>query len=155
MKIGELARRTGLAPSRIRFYEREGLLQMVERTANGYRAYPEDAVLVLGLITAAQEAGFSLEELRRLLPANLTDWDHETLVQALRDKVQSLEVLLQRLERSKATILQVLEQIEEKPSDMACETNARRVLSTLDLSPSAPNSRSQSPTPQSAKHKLE
>jgi len=31
MKIGELAERTGLTPSRIRFYERIGLLTLVER----------------------------------------------------------------------------------------------------------------------------
>ena len=39
MKIGELAGRTGLAASRIRFYERIGLLKAVERQANGYRSY--------------------------------------------------------------------------------------------------------------------
>lgn len=35
MKIGELAQKTGLAPSRIRFYERIGLLKTVTRKANG------------------------------------------------------------------------------------------------------------------------
>jgi len=59
MKIGELAQRTGLAPSRIRFYERVDLLT-VERQANGYRSYPEEAVLTLRLIATAQKAGFSL-----------------------------------------------------------------------------------------------
>ena len=50
MKIGELAQRTGLAASRIRFYESIGLLKLVQRQANGYRSYPEEAVLVLNLI---------------------------------------------------------------------------------------------------------
>ena len=36
MRIGELAQRSGLAPSRIRFYERIGLLKLVQRRANGY-----------------------------------------------------------------------------------------------------------------------
>ncbi len=45
MKIGELAERTGLATSRIRFYERIGLLKAARRQANGYRSYPDDAVL--------------------------------------------------------------------------------------------------------------
>lgn len=39
MKIGELAERTGLNPSRIRFYESIGLLKMVGRQANGYRRW--------------------------------------------------------------------------------------------------------------------
>ena len=46
MKIGELPRLTGLAASRIRFYEDAGLL-VAQRQANGYRDYPEQAVLLL------------------------------------------------------------------------------------------------------------
>lgn len=69
MRIGELAKLTGLAPSRIRFYEASGLISSVERKANGYRDYDADAVWVLEMITNAQAAGFSLEEIRRLLPA--------------------------------------------------------------------------------------
>ena len=42
MKIGELARRTGLAPSRIRFYEASGLIA-AQRQSNGYRDYPAEA----------------------------------------------------------------------------------------------------------------
>ena len=71
MKIGELARRTGLTASRIRFYESLGLLPMVERMPNGYRHYPKGAQLVLELIDTAQQAGFSLDEIRTLLPTNL------------------------------------------------------------------------------------
>ena len=67
MKIGELASRTGLAASRIRFYEASGLIS-AQRQANGYRRYPEQAVQTLGIISCAQQAGFSLDEIRRLLP---------------------------------------------------------------------------------------
>ena len=76
MKIGELAQRTGLAASRIRFYESIGLLKLVQRQANGYRSYPEEAVLVLNLITTAQQAGFSAddaEQVVRLLNALAVD----------------------------------------------------------------------------------
>ena len=92
MKIGELARHTGLAPSRIRFYERIGLLKVVERQANGYRSYPDDAVLALRLIATGQRAGFSLDELRTLLPSDLATWEHGTLLDALRRKVQELDL---------------------------------------------------------------
>jgi DNA-binding transcriptional MerR regulator len=133
MKIGELAAKTGLAASRIRFYERMGLLQLVERQANGYRSYPAEAVLVLNLIKSAQEAGFSLDELRKLMPADLNTWEHGTLDRALRDKISSIEALQRRLEQNKATLLAVLEQIEAKPEDMSCAANARRVLSNMGL----------------------
>ncbi|GJH17483.1 MerR family transcriptional regulator [Caballeronia novacaledonica] len=134
MKIGELALRTSLAPSRIRFYERIGLLKVVERQANGYRSYPEDAVLVLQLITTAQKAGFRLDELRALLPDELAAWKHCDLIGNLRRKVQDIEVLQVQLAENKAHLLALLAQIDAKPADMDCAANARRVLSEMQLS---------------------
>lgn len=144
MKIGELAERTGLARSRIRFYERIGLLKAVERQANGYRSYPEDAVLVLKLITVGQAAGFSLDELRTLLPSDLANWEHGSLLDTLRRKVQDIEALQLQLAQSKAQLVELMQQIEAKPQDMDCAANARRVLSEMRLaeSDSAPT-----PTP--------
>ncbi|MEX5591042.1 MerR family DNA-binding transcriptional regulator, partial [Pseudomonas urmiensis] len=42
MRIGELAKISGLAPSRTRLYEASGLIRSVERKANGYRDYAPD-----------------------------------------------------------------------------------------------------------------
>lgn len=139
MKIGELAQRTGLAASRIRFYESIGLLKLVERQANGYRSYPEQAVLVLNLITTAQQAGFSLDELRTLLPQDLTQWEHGKLLDTLQAKVKDIEALEQRLAQSKAHLLTLIDEIESKPDDIDCASNAKRVLSRMNLSePSDP-----------------
>ncbi|WP_322060461.1 MerR family transcriptional regulator [Paraburkholderia sp. J63] len=132
MKIGELAERTGLAASRIRFYEGIGLLK-AERQPNGYRTYSSQAVLVLNLITTAQQAGFSLDEIRMLLPPDLTQWKHGSLVEILRGKVQDIEALQKRLARSKAHLVALLADIEAKPEDMDCTANAKRVLSRLRL----------------------
>ncbi|MBB2203427.1 MerR family transcriptional regulator [Gluconacetobacter takamatsuzukensis] len=131
MKIGELAHRSGLTPSRIRFYERIGLLKAVDRKANGYRSYPAEAVTILGLIALAQGAGFSLDEIRGLLPADLEHWEHDALVGALTRKVADIETLQARLTRSKAHLLQVIDEIEARPDDIDCATNARRVLTRL------------------------
>ncbi len=133
MKIGELAERTGLAPSRIRFYERIGLLKAVERQANGYRSYHDDAILALKLIAAGQRAGFSLDELRALLPSDLASWEHGTLLDTLRRKVQDIEALQAQLTQSKAQLVELMQQIEAKPQDMDCAANARRVLSEMQL----------------------
>ena len=133
MKIGELAELTGLAPSRIRFYERIGLLKTVSRKANGYRTYPHEAAILLKLITMAQHAGFSLDELRTLLPAEMTDWNHSTLVEALQQKVRDIEAAQQRLAQSKAQLLELLAEINAKPEDMDCADNANRVLSHFGL----------------------
>ncbi|MFC5699379.1 MerR family transcriptional regulator [Pseudomonas sp. GCM10022186] len=133
MKIGELAERTGLAPSRIRFYESIGLLKAVQRQSNGYRAYPPEAELVLNLITTAQKAGFSLDELRMLLPPDLAQWEHGSLLEALHRKVRDIEALEARLAMSKAQLVGLIAEIEAKPEDIDCATNARRVLSRMQL----------------------
>lgn len=133
MKIGELAQRTGLAASRIRFYESIGLLKQVDRQANGYRSYPEEAVLVLNLITTAQQAGFSLDELRTLLPQDLSQWEHGKLLDILHNKVQDIEALQQRLAQSKTRLLTLIDEIASKPGDLDCAANARRVLAKMNL----------------------
>ncbi|MGG6896437.1 MerR family transcriptional regulator [Rhizobium sp. BR 315] len=129
MNIGELAKRTGLSSSRIRFYERAGLLTTVDRRPNGYRTYSPQAVLMLTLITTAQNAGFSLEEIRRLLPSDLERWQHDGLLEALRRKVADIEALEARLAENKAQLVSLIADIEAKPDDVDCATNARRILS--------------------------
>jgi len=69
MKIGELARRVGVAPSKIRYLEGRGVLPS-ERLANGYRDYGEAAVTALQIILQAQSVGFTLEEIERAMGEN-------------------------------------------------------------------------------------
>lgn len=69
--IGELATRTGMAPSALRFYERRGLLEPVGRES-GRRRYDEEAVRRVRLLAGAQEVGFSLAEIKALLDS----YDH-------------------------------------------------------------------------------
>jgi DNA-binding transcriptional MerR regulator len=66
MKIGELADRTGIPASTIRYYEKEGLLPKAQRGANGYRVYQEYALERLDLIQLGQKLGFSLETIRSI-----------------------------------------------------------------------------------------
>ena len=66
MRIGEIARRTGLKISAIRFYEAEGLLPHPARTS-GRREFDSRAVDRLQLIAAAQQLGFKLTEIREML----------------------------------------------------------------------------------------
>ncbi|GHE71578.1 MerR family transcriptional regulator [Camelimonas fluminis] len=131
MNIGELARRTGLTHSRIRFYESAGLLKTVDRRPNGYRTYPVETVLVLELIATAQRAGFSLDEIRTLLPPDLENWRHDALIEALHRKVAEIGALQTRLDQSKAQLVALIDEIEAKPNDMDCTANARRVLSNI------------------------
>lgn len=134
MRIGELAKRTGLAASRIRFYESEGLISAVKRTANGYREYAAEAELLLNIIVRAQKAGFTLEEIHYLLPADLDAWEFDHLLDALKRKVREIEALQQRLEENKAHLLATIAGIENKPDGVGCAENARRMLNAAPLS---------------------
>ena len=131
MKIGELARLSGLTPSRIRFYERIGLLKTVDRQSNGYRTYPQQAIMILGLITTAQRAGFTLDEIRALLPSDLKHWDHAILMDALTRKIADIEALQVRLAQSRTHLLRLIEDIQARPDDMDCAANAHRVLTNM------------------------
>src|SRR6267378_3576956 len=66
MKIGELGRHTGLAPSAIRYYERLGLLPAPDRTS-GQRRYSDDAYHRVLLVRFASDMGFSLGEIKLFL----------------------------------------------------------------------------------------
>jgi MerR family redox-sensitive transcriptional activator SoxR len=66
MKIGELARRTGFAPSALRYYETLGLLPTPKRHS-GRRVYGEEALDRLSFIRFAQRCGFQLDEIGVLL----------------------------------------------------------------------------------------
>ncbi len=67
MRIGEIARRSGVPAHTIRFYEAQKLVTRAARSDAGYRVYTDDAISELGFIRRAQRLGFSLEEIREIL----------------------------------------------------------------------------------------
>lgn len=132
MKIGELAQLSGLTASRIRFYESQGLIGQVQRLANGYRRYPAEVLQTLQIIQCAQQAGFSLEELKQLLTSpKQGELRHDELVSSLERKVGQIEEMQQHLAQSKAKLLGMIETIKDRPEGMACSDNAERVLATF------------------------
>ena len=136
MKIGDLARQSGLTASRIRFYEASGLIQAVERRANGYRDYPPEALAILDIIASAQNAGFTLDEIRHLLPvASRGGWHHEELVDAIQRKIAEIEGMQQRLSATKKQLASALNSIRNRPQDISCADRATWVLERLHSVP--------------------
>jgi DNA-binding transcriptional MerR regulator len=130
LKIGELARQSGLAPSRIRFYDANGLFGAVRRRVNGYREFAPATLELLTLITCAQSAGFSLEEIRSLLPT--TNGHRDELVLArLRAKVVELEALMKRLAATRKGVLAVIDAIANRPPKLDCAGKMARVMAQL------------------------
>ncbi|MBG6625181.1 MerR family DNA-binding protein, partial [Pseudomonas aeruginosa] len=103
----------------------------------------------------ARGAGFSLEEIARLLPSGDGAWQHGELLEGLRRKVAEIEALQRRLEQNKAQLLVAIESIENKPDGLQCTENTQRVLERLREEgppqtvgrPRQTRSRGSSPTP--------
>ncbi|WP_196094752.1 MerR family transcriptional regulator [Enterobacter roggenkampii] len=134
MKIGELSKMTGITPSRIRFYEAEGLLPRPVRQGNGYRSYSTDAAALLSIIDNAQRAGFTLEQIRRFLPQPQQRWDHEGLVQSLKTRIAEIEAMQKQLEENRKELLTLVASITSRPDGISCDDNMQRLLGQLQRS---------------------
>lgn len=63
LRIGELANAADVSTDTLRHYERKGVLQRARRLENGYREYPEQALMRVRMIRQALALGFTLDEL--------------------------------------------------------------------------------------------
>ena len=105
MRISQLARKTGLTTSSIRYYEKEGLIQS-NRYENNYREYKNDAVDTLNFIMQCKQSGFTLKEASVLLSIKHNKSEHvceeaKSLTQLkivhITDKIQTLQSMLSAL----------------------------------------------------------
>lgn len=101
LTIGEVAARTGVPTSALRFYERERLL-VAQRSRGGQRRIHRDELRRIAFIRIAQRVGLTLEEIRAALaslPAGRTptaaDW--QRLSRAWRPRLEAQIALLERL----------------------------------------------------------
>ena len=107
MKIGEIARLTGLKIETVRFYEAEGLIPSPGRTSGNYRSYDHAQMKRLLFIRRARDLGFTLDNVRDLLrladdPSGpCADVDSITLahINEIDRKISDLEVLKGELEK--------------------------------------------------------
>ena len=105
MLIGEVARRTNVTPSTIRYYEGIGLLTAPPRSVGGYRRYPDTTLEELRFIRKAQGFGFSLDEINEILKlsregelpcTHVLDLARRHLA-AVEERIQQLQSLHHRL----------------------------------------------------------
>lgn len=69
LRAGQVAEAVGINVETLRYYERRGILGQPDRSPGGHRLYPESTVTMLRVIKAAQNLGFTLEEVVELLDA--------------------------------------------------------------------------------------
>ena len=111
MRIGELAERTGVSTSKIRFYEARGLLAPAVRLPNGYRDYDERALLAVRFIDRAQSLGFTLAEVARHLhlPQGV---DRKAALQGrLEAKLVEIDAHILAAQERRAVIVDLIEEV--------------------------------------------
>lgn len=131
IKIGEVAKASGISAKMIRYYERSGLIQPAARNQAGYRLYQQRDIHTLRFIRRARDLGFSIEDIHDLLglwhDQQRASGEVKRLalahVDRLRTKIRVLEQMAQTLEslaaschgddRSDCPILAEIEMSEE------------------------------------------
>ena len=94
LTVGQVAQRSGAAPSALRFYERQGLIS-ADRTASNQRRYHGDVLCRVAMIRVCQQAGLSLAQIRAALAEAIPDGqtpgpqEWEQLAAHLRQQVTS------------------------------------------------------------------
>jgi MerR family transcriptional regulator, redox-sensitive transcriptional activator SoxR len=100
MSIGEVAQRAGVRPSTLRYYESKGVLPTPERE-NGRRRYDGEVLRKvldrLAVVQVAQQAGFTISEIRMLLDGFSEDTPPSERWRVLaREKLPEVEALVER-----------------------------------------------------------
>lgn len=136
LKIGDLAKQTGLSVGNLRYYSDLGLLEPVKRGENGYRYYSLEASQQVAFIKKAQTLGFTLEEIKRILDVRDRGETPCNLVQSLlSNKIEQLEIKIKQMTLFKAELEEYRSVWSNDPpptvtSDEVCPLISRVSLNT-------------------------
>ncbi|MEM9279651.1 MAG: redox-sensitive transcriptional activator SoxR [Pseudomonadota bacterium] len=106
ISIGQLAERTGLSVSAIRYYETQGLVRS-ERSAGGQRRFLRSDIRRLSFVQIAQQVGFTIDQIREQLDAlpdgrtpTKRDWSvmSRRFRSALDEKINAMTQMRERLD---------------------------------------------------------
>jgi MerR family transcriptional regulator, mercuric resistance operon regulatory protein len=128
MTVGALARKAGVNVETVRYYQRLGLLELPERPPRGVRRYGDEALSRVRFIKRAQELGFSLAEIRRLMRLGDSQSCGEARALAA-EKLALVESRLRDLERLRGVLKELIGRCDRRRGRVACpiiESLARR-----------------------------
>lgn len=120
MTIGQLARRVGLRPSAIRYYEAHGLLRAPARSANEYRLYGPEAVTLLHFVRQVRELGLSLGEVRQIIGASRDEPPCALTRRLIERHLAQVEGELHRLRSLQARLERLLRQTPPETAEGVC-----------------------------------
>jgi MerR family transcriptional regulator, mercuric resistance operon regulatory protein len=119
MTIGALARAAGVNVETVRYYHRVGLIELPVRPAGGIRRYGDEALSRVRFIKRAQELGFSLAEIRRLMRLGDPQGCREARALAA-EKLVVVESRLQDLERLRGVLKELIGRCDRRRGRVAC-----------------------------------
>src|SRR3990172_11737374 len=113
--IGDIAKRFGLNPRTIRYYEIIGILPKAKRTESGYRIYSYETIERLEFILKAKALGLKLDEIKEII--NLYEKGEipcECTKEFIRNKISEIEERVASLEELRAKLTGLLKLREFK-----------------------------------------
>jgi DNA-binding transcriptional MerR regulator len=130
LKIGELAKQTGISVGTLRYYESLGLIEPSQRSESGYRYYAEAAIQKIQFIKKAQALQFSLVEIKQILAICKQGNPACTAVKALlNEKIHQVDIQVQHLHEFKAELEQYRDRWAERSLD---QPNSPTLCSLID-----------------------
>lgn len=115
LRIGEVARSSGVGVETLRFYEKSGLLAPAGRTSSGYRIYEASVFERLDFIRKAQSVGFALDEIAKLIRES--EAGHRPCAEVRRlaaGKLKALDKRIADLTRYRAELAETLDAWERE-----------------------------------------
>jgi MerR family transcriptional regulator, thiopeptide resistance regulator len=106
LKVGDLAKQTGVSVRTLHYYDEIGLLSPSHRTGTGYRLYGEADIIRLQQIVSLRQIGFSLDEIRECLGKSNFSFVYvmQLHIERVREQIALFQKLLNRLESIAQTV---------------------------------------------------
>ena len=98
--VGEISKRVNIAPSTLRYYDKEGLLPFVERSKSGIRMFKDSDLEWLSIIECLKKTGMPIKEIKKFV-----DWCIEG--------DSTIEQRLELIDRCKEAVLKQIEQLKQ------------------------------------------
>lgn len=96
--VGEMAKKIGVAPSTLRYYDKEGLLPFVERSCGGIRMFKDSDMESINIIECLKKTGMTIKEIKQFI-----DW--------CREGDSTIEDRLALIDRQRENVLKQMEQL--------------------------------------------
>jgi DNA-binding transcriptional MerR regulator len=127
IKIGDLARHTGVKVVTIRYYEQAGLLPACTRSAGNYRVYASEHLNRLRFVRRCRELGFSIEQIKNLLSLSNAELPScADICEVAADHLRDVESKIADLTRLASELRKVRNSCNSKRPSREC-----RIIATL------------------------